>query len=446
MSDLDQWMKSRGIREVECLVPDMSGIARGKILPANKFMALNHEKGLRVPESVFVQTVTGEYPEEDVTSESNIDVFIRPDGDTIRMVPWYSEPTAQVICDCYYADNRPVNISPRHVLKKVIDLYAERGLQPIVAPELEFFLVKTNPDPDYALEPPVGRSGRPENGRQSYGIDAVSEFDALFDDVYNFCHAQEIDIDTLSHEAGAAQMEINFNHGHPLLLADTVFIFKRTVRQAAIRNGVYATFMAKPMQNEPGSAMHIHQSLLDVKTGLNPFSTSEGEDTELFRHYIGGLRKYLPQTMLLFGPNVNSYRRLVANFDAPINTHWGQDNRTVGLRVPISSPKARRIENRLPGADANPYLAIAGSLACGLLGMSEKIDPGKAIEGSGYTRAHSLPRHFPEALDKFASSKPLKDILGEDFVEAYTAVKKAEWDAYQRVVSSWEREYLLLSV
>ncbi|MBW7849848.1 MAG: glutamine synthetase [Rhodospirillales bacterium] len=446
MTDLVKWIRDRGITEVECLVPDISGIARGKILPAQKFAASHSDRGLRLPESIFVQTVTGDYPEEDVTGEANGDIYLRPDPDTIRVVPWYEEPTAMVINDCVYADGSPVRISPREVLRRVLGLYHHRGWNPVVAPELEFFLVKVSSDPDYPLEPPIGRSGRPEIGRQSYGIDAVNEFDPLFEDVYDFCEAQAIDIDTLSHEAGAAQMEINFNHGEPLALADQVFMFKRTMRQAALRHQVYATFMAKPMQNEPGSAMHLHQNLLDAASGRNLFATEAGEDTELFRWFIGGLRKYLPSAMLLFAPNVNSYRRLVPDYDAPINVHWGRDNRTVGLRVPVSDSAGRRIENRLAGADANPYLAIAGSLACGWLGMQEKIDPGKPIDGSAYTRAHSLPRHLPDALAKFSAARPLREILGEDFVEVLTAVKQAEWDAYQRVVSSWEREYLLLNV
>ncbi|WP_142847636.1 glutamine synthetase family protein [Telmatospirillum sp. J64-1] len=445
-TDLKDWIRSNAITEVESVVPDMSGVARGKIVPAHKFLRSQQGRDMRLPESVFIQTVTGSYPEEDVTSEANGDVYLQPDLSSLRMVPWYSEPTGLVINDCFYADGSPVGISPRQVLKKVLALYDERGWKPIVAPELEFFLVKPSDDPDYPLEPPIGRSGRPETGRQSYGIDAVNEFDPLFDDIYDFCEVQRIDVDTLSHEAGAGQMEINFNHGEPLDLADQVFLFKRIVRQAALRHKVYATFMAKPMENEPGSAMHLHQNVIDKKTGRNLFSTDDGKDTDLFRWFIGGLRKYLPHAMLLFAPNVNSYRRLVPDYDAPINVHWGHDNRTVGLRVPESAPQARRVENRLAGADANPYLAIAGSLACGLLGIIEKIDPGKPIEGSAYTRAHSLPRHQPESVAKFSAIKPLRDMLGEDFVEVFAAVKLAEWEAYHRVVSSWEREYLLLNV
>lgn len=447
MESLKNWLDSRRITEVECLVPDMSGIARGKILPASKFIRSISENTLCLPESLFMQTVTGEYPwDEDVTSASDGDIYLQPDPSTVRVVPWISDPTAQIIADCTYADGKPVDFSARHVLRRVLELYDAEGWQPIVAPELEFFLVKVNTDPDYPLEPPIGRSGRPETAPQAYGIDAVNEFDPLFEDVYAYCEAQNIDIDTLSHEAGAAQMEINFNHGDALELADQAFLFKRTVRQVALQHKVYATFMAKPLQNQPGSAMHIHQSLLDKQTGRNLFSTESGKDTILFRRFIGGLQKYLPFVMPLLAPNVNSYRRLALYSDAPINVHWALDNRTVGLRVPRSSPSARRVENRVAGADTNPYLAIAASLACGYLGVMDKVSPKAPIEGSGYERAFSLPRHLPDALNKFIGCKPLRRVLGERFMDAVYAVKMAEWERYQRVISSWEREYLLLNV
>jgi glutamine synthetase len=315
-----------------------------------------------------------------------------------------------------------------------------------VAPELEFFLVQVNKDPDYPLVPPVGRSGRTESGRQAYGIDAVNEFDPIFEDVYDYCEAQRIDIDTLTHEAGAAQIEINFNHGDPLELADQVFLFKRTVRETAIRHNVYATFMAKPMQGEPGSAMHVHQSVVEKDTGRNLFSTDEGEDTPLFLNHIAGLQKYLPSAMPLLAPNVNSYRRLIAGSDAPINVHWGRDNRTTGFRVPVSQPESRRVENRVAGADANPYLALAASLACGYLGMIQDLEPTDPVKGSAHRLAYTLPRHQSDAINKFNASKPLREIFGERFIAAVTHVKQAEYDAYQRVISSWERENLLLNV
>jgi glutamine synthetase len=443
-SPIRQFLKDHGIQEVEAIIPDLAGVARGKLVPAEKYV---EEQGMRLPESIFLQTVTGEYPEDDsAINPSEIDIVLKADPTTIRVVPWAAEPTAQVIHDCWYHDGRPVTMAPRYVLRRVLDLYATHGWKPVVAPELEFFLVEPNIDSDYPLKPPVGRSGRPEIGRQSYSIAAVNEFDPLFDDVYAFCEAQDIEIDTLIHEAGAAQMEINLLHGDPMNLADQAFLFKRTAREAALRHKMYATFMAKPMAREPGSAMHIHQSVVDAKTGDNIFSAPDGSPTPLFFAHIAGLQKYLPSAMSLFAPNVNSYRRTTPHNSAPINVHWGYDNRTAGLRVPMSDPAARRVENRLGGADANPYLAIAASLACGYLGMVEGLKPTEPITGSAYDLPFQLPRTLAEALSLLRESRPLVELFGERFVLAYAAVKESEYEAFLQVISAWEREHLLLNV
>jgi glutamine synthetase len=443
-SPIRQFLKDHGISEVEAIIPDMAGVARGKVVPAEKYM---EEEGMRLPESIFLQTVTGEYPADDsAINPSEIDIVLKADPNTIRVVPWAAEPTAQVIHDCFYGDGRPVPMAPRYVLRRVLDLYATHGWEPVIAPELEFFLVEPNIDSDYPLKPPIGRSGRPEIGRQSYSIAAVNEFDPLFDDVYAFCEAQEIEIDTLIHEAGAAQMEINLLHGGALGLADQAFMFKRTAREAALRHKMYATFMAKPHAKEPGSAMHLHQSVVDVKTRLNIFSAADGAPTSLFFSHIAGLQRYLPAAMSLFAPNVNSYRRTTPYNSAPINVHWGYDNRTAGLRVPMSAPSARRVENRCGGADANPYLAMAASLACGYLGMVEGLKPTEPISGSAYDLPFQLPRTLAEALRLMRECRPLVDLFGERFVAAFSAVKESEHEAFLQVISAWEREHLLLNV
>ncbi len=444
MSKLQQFFKEHGISEVEALVPDMAGVARGKIMPAEKFA---DEEGMRLPESVFLQTVTGEYPsDERAINPAEIDIVLKGDANAVHVVPWAAEPTAQVIHDAFYSDGGPVTMAPRYVLQAVLGLYAQQGWRPVVAPELEFYLVEPNIDADYPLKPPVGRSGRPEIGRQAYSIAAVNEFDPLFDDIYAFCEAQGIEIDTLIHEDGAAQMEINLLHGDAVSLADQVFLFKRTAREAALRHKMYATFMAKPMAREPGSAMHIHQSILDTKTGKNIFSDTYGNPTPLFFAHIAGLQKYLPAAMSIFAPNVNSYRRITRHLAAPINTLWGYDNRTAGLRVPMSGPESRRVENRVGGADANAYLAIAASLACGYLGMKEGLKPTEPITGSAYELPFSLPRSLEESLRLLRECEPLIDLLGERFVLAYTAVKESEYETFLKVISSWEREHLLLNV
>ena len=202
-----QFFKEHGISEVEAVLPDMAGIARGKVMPAMKFA---EDEGMRMPESIFLQTVTGEYPEDDrAIHPSEIDIALTGDPNTIRVVPWAAEPTAQVIHDCFDKYGKLIPFAPRSVLRRVCDLFDTEGWSPVVAPEVEFYLVARNTDPDIPLKPPIGRSGRAETSRQAYSIDAVNEFDPLFDDMYAFCEAQNIDIDTLIHEDGAAQMEIN---------------------------------------------------------------------------------------------------------------------------------------------------------------------------------------------------------------------------------------------
>ena len=440
------WLDERGLEDIECIVPDMSGVARGKMMPVGKFLDTPR---MSLPGSIFTQTITGEYPDEEdgyPYDSADGDIHLEPDYSTLSVVPWASDPTAQVIHDAYHQDGRPVDIAPRQLLRRVIDLYHHKGWSPIVAPEIEFYFVERNQDPDYPLKPPVGRSGRAETGRQSYSMAAVNEFDDLFDDIYDFSEAQGLEIDTLIHEEGAAQMEINLRHGDPLALADQVFLFKRTIREAALNHNMYATFMAKPIANEPGSAMHIHQSIVNTKTGQNVFSEKDGKPTEEFFSFLAGQQKYLPHVMCILAPYVNSYRRLMRKSVAPINVHWGYDNRTVGLRVPNSSPESRRIENRIPSSDANPYLAIAASLACGYLGMREGLKPSEPIEGSAYDKPFGLPRGLLEALQLFEECEELVEIFGTNFVQTYRAIKQAEFETFMRVISPWEREYLLLNV
>ncbi len=445
--DLEQWFNERRVTEIECLVPDLTGVARGKILPREKF---TEDRGMRLPEAVVAMGVTGEFPEEgpyyDVIAPTDRDMHLQPDPSTVRIVPWATDPTAQVIHDCYDRDGVLVPFAPRSVLRHVCDLYDAMGWSPVVAPELEFYLVARNTDPDVPLKPPVGRSGRSETSRQAYSIDAVNEFDPLFEDVYDYCEKMELNVDTLIHEVGAGQMEINFFHDHPLGLADEVFLFKRTVREAALRHDMFATFMAKPIAGEPGSAMHVHQSVVRKSDGGNIFSLPDGSPSPEFFWYIGGLQKYIPAAMALFAPYVNSYRRLVRSNAAPINIQWGSDNRTVGIRSPVAGAASRRIENRVIGADANPYVALAATLACGYLGIRNRIEPAPECKGDAYLGDFQLPRSLSEALAALRAGKDLAEVLGAGFVTVYAEVKEVEYAEFMKVISPWEREHLLLHV
>ena len=448
MEAVESFLKQNNITEVESTLPDMTGNARGKFYPTQKFLA---EDGARIPESILIQTVNGEWGENysDIVDPTDKDMHLVPDPDSLRLVPWADEPTALVINDCYTSSGELHPLASRSVLRRILALYEAEGLKPIVAPEVEFYLVQKNINPDSEIKPATGRSGRRETARQSYSIDAVNEFGPVIDTLYSYCSELSLDVDTLIHESGAAQMEINFLHGDALNLADQVFTFKRALRETALKHDMYCTFMAKPMQSEPGSSMHIHQSLIDIKSGKNVFAGSkEGEYSELFYNYLGGLQEYTPSAISLFAPNVNSYRRFAPDIAAPVNFEWGFDNRTAGLRVPDSPPQASRVENRFAGADCNPYLAFAASLACGYIGIKNKLKPSEPNMGLAAKDGDpvEVARSLEEALRLLEDCPEIQALLGERFVAAYIGVKRAEFETFHQVISSWEREFLLLTV
>jgi len=316
---------------------------------------------------------------------------------------------------------------------------------PIVSPEVEFYLLNAHSDPNAEAEPPEGRLGWTAGARQPFSIDTMNDFEPFINDLYSYCEVQGIRIDSLSQEMGPAQFEINFLHGNAIELADQVFLFKRTVREVAIEHEMHATFLAKPMAEEAGSALHVHQSIVD-KDGNNIFSNKDGEASDLFYGYLGGLQNYMPEALLMFAPYVNSYRRFLSPFASPVNLAWAIDNRTVGLRVPDSGPENRRIENRLAGSDVNPYLVLAATLACGYLGMIEGRKPTAATEGSAYSDKFTLHRHVYASLQALQGSAAMRDILGDDFVDLYCAVKENEYREFQAIITPWEREILMFNV
>lgn len=441
---LQTWLNGRMPEEVECVVPDMVGIGRGKAMPGHKFASQGR---MFLPASIFFQTVTGGYAEVDIVNAwAESDLVLVPDLSTARAVPWTSDVTMQVICDMHEQDGRPSGLAPRNVLKRILELYAREGWRPVIAPEMEFYLTKRNIDPDVPISPPVGRTGRQGVGRQAYSISGVDEYSAVVDDIYDFAEAQGLEIDTVMQEGGAGQLEINLNHGDPLDLADQVFLFKRTIREAALRHDCYATFMAKPMQEEPGSAMHLHQSVVDIATGKNIFNDANDEPTALFHGFLAGQQTYLNSVVCILAPYVNSYRRMVPGAAAPINLEWGADNRSTGLRIPVSSPEARRVECRVVGMDTNPYLAMAACLACGFLGMKEGLTPRAQVMSDAGDLPHELPHDVMEALRLFEQAINVQELLGAEFSRVYIAIKRAEYDEFLQVISPWEREHLMLNV
>jgi len=440
-----EWLAGRRVDDVECVVADLAGTARGKAMPARKFARAD---AMYLPTSIFYQTITGEYIDlEDMPDQwTESDLVLVPDFEAATAVPWSADVTLQVVHDVQNQDGSPHAMAPRNVLKRVLAAYAKQGWRPVVAPEIEFFLTSPNVDPNLPVEPPIGRTGRQGIARQAYSMSAVEEYGPVIDDIYSFAEAQGFEIDTIIQEGGAGQIEINLQHGDPVHLADQVFFYKRLIREAALRNKCFATFMAKPMQEQPGSAMHIHQSVIDSKTGRNVFNDDTDEPSSLFYGFIAGQQQLLPNVLCMLAPYVNSYRRFRRDDSAPINLEWGIDNRTTGIRVPVSSAQSRRVENRVVGMDSNPYLAIAASLACGLLGMLNKSEPRAGVTSDAYALPHDIPRDLSRALELFNDIPELEELLGTEFCSLYRAVKSQESDAFLQVISPWEREHLLLNV
>lgn len=440
----ESFFSGHGIREVECIFPDVTGYPRGKLMPASSF-ATGQE--LRIAQAIPMQCVTGDYSYDPVFPDADPDVRLVPDYRTLRRAPWSSVPRALAIHDCVELDGSPCVFAPRALLRSVLARYAAAGLRPVVAPEIEFYLVAPCTDPAQPLQAPGARNGRAEVGQSAFSMNMLNELAPFWDALRAALDMLGIDADTWIHEVGASQYEINLLHGDALEVADQAFLFKYAAREIAIRHGLNAVFMAKPIARAQGSSMHLHQSVIDAE-GRNIFSSADGQASAEFHHFIGGLQAYGPDMLLLFAPHVNSYRRFVKGSQAPINLAWGHDNRTVGLRIPASAPAARRVENRIAGADANPYLAIAASLAAGLAGLQERCQPSPEVApgANAYAQSHGLERSFLPALERMAASESCQRLLGERFVRGFTAVKALEYDSYLSEISAWERRFLLPQV
>jgi glutamine synthetase len=434
--------KQHGIADVECIFPDISGYPRGKLMPAANFLAGGE---LRICQAIPMQAITGEYSYNPVFPDSDPDVRLVPDYRTVALSPWASVPRAMAVHDCVELNGELCQFAPRSVLKQVLASYTVRGMRPVVAPEIEFYLTAANADPAQPLAAPKLRGGRAEVGQSAFSLNMLNELAPFWDEFRVACHTLGIHTDTWIHEVGGLQYEINLMHGDAVQVSDQAFLFKYAAREIALKHGLNAVFMAKPVAGSAGSSMHLHTSLVNAH-GDNVFSQADGSASDLFGHFIAGLQTYGPELMLMFAPNVNAYRRYVAGSQAPTNMAWGYDNRTTGLRIPASNAAARRVENRVAGADANPYLAMAATLAAGLKGIEEKLVPSEPLAGNGYDQAHGLPRSMETALDRMQNSRFARDVFGEDFVTGYCAVKALELDSFQSEVSAWERRFLLPQV
>jgi len=429
-----------GIDEIECVTPDLNGVPRGKVMTAEGFL---EGRRLQLARGVLLQCIMGGYPPAKFYGSDDGDLALVADPSQVHRLPWSDEPRALAICDADELEGGSSNLSTRGQLKKVIAGYAAHGLAPVVATELEFFVFAANPDPTQPFKPPLGLDGRREEGHSAFSVSSNNGLRPFFSEVYKCMAALGLPRDTFMHEMGVSQFEINLLHGDPLLLADQTFLFKHLLKEVALKHGLTVVCMAKPLAHTPGSSMHIHQSVVDATTGENVFSNADGQPTAMFRHFIGGQQAAMADFTALFAPNVNSYQRLCHPFASPNNACWSHDNRAAGLRIPASAPVARRVENRLPGADANPYLAIAASLAAGLYGIEHTLEPSEQIQGEFVVPDHlSLPCTLHAALERLKRSQLAKELFGSEFIEGYVASKTLELTSFFDEITPWERRVL----
>ncbi|WP_177410600.1 glutamine synthetase family protein [Pseudomonas sp. SDI] len=402
---------------------------------------------LQMARGVLLQCIMGGYPPARFYGSDDSDLALVADPQQIHRLPWSNEPRALAICDAVEFNGESSGLSSRGLLKKVIARYAALGLAPVVATELEFFIFAANPDPRQPFLPPLGLDGRREDGGSAFSVSSNNGLRPFFNEVYRCMAALGLPRDTFMHEMGVSQFEINLLHGDPLLLADQTLLFKHLLKEVALKHGVTVVCMAKPLAKTPGSSMHIHQSVVDSGTGQNVFSDAQGQPTPAFYHFIGGQQACMAEFTALFAPNVNSYQRLCHPYASPNNACWSEDNRAAGLRIPASSPVARRVENRLPGADANPYLAIAASLAAGLYGIEQQLQPAPAIQGEFEVPENlSLPCTLHAALERLKRSQLARELFGSEFVEGYIASKTLELTSFFDEITPWERRVLAAPV
>jgi len=438
-----------GLAFVDLLIPDIQGVIRGKRINAEVLPKVA-ERGLRLPGSVFAMDGTGENVEGTglIFSEGEKDRICRLVPGSLAPVPWAPHPTAQALLAMFEEDGRPFFADPRHVLEGVLARYRARGLTPVIAVELEFYLFDRERDQEGRPRFPVSPvSGRRLSLVQCFGMDDIYQFEPVLHEIAQACAAQGIPAETAVSEYAPAQFEINLHHlPDAVRAADHGVLLKRAIKSVAAKHGLDASFMAKPLADSTSSGTHIHFSLLD-ESGRNVFDDGSATGSALMRHALGGLMATAAEAFALFAPNANSFRRFGPGTYAPISPAWGLNNRTTGLRIPPEGDGARRIEHRFAGADAHPHLVVAAVLAGALHGLENRLDPGPPVEGNAYAQVTTrLPITWDSALDAFAAARVIPDYLGSEFCRIYGAVRRQERDRFQRIVTPLEYEWYLLNV
>jgi len=450
-SELDDFLqKYPETRFMDVFVPDLNGILRGKRIQAEEFSKV-FGNGSNYVASTPLMNVLGDISESISYGNDDGDPDLKSIAvpGSLAPVPWATLPTAQCLLEIIELDGSPFFLDPRNVLRKALQPLTEMGLNPIMATELEFYLVEHDGNSFKPRLPNIPGSSLPQGGHQYGSFDDLESVDDFLTDLDAFCTAQNIPAGTALSEYSPGQFEINLNHiDDPVLACDHAVLLKRAVKAAARKNGLAATFMAKPFQEHAGNGLHIHTSLLDGD-GNNVFSgkCKDGEFSDTLRHAIGGLGQVMAESMAIFAPNANSYRRYAPDFYVPATPNWGPNHRDLAMRIPISSQKNRRVEHRVAGADACPYLVVAAVMAGIHHGITNQLDPGPMVaEKQKVDYEISLPVRWPKSLDAFHAGQVLPRYFGEEYHHLFEVCRREESDLFHAQVSNRDYEWYLRAV
>lgn len=437
------------IEVIEAFVIDANGVPRGKWIPRDRARDV-FANGMALPRSIYALDVWG----RDVNAAGLAEGTGDPDGlcmpvaDTMAKVPWLSRPTAQVILGMRNSDGSAFYADPRNVLSAVLKRFEARGLTPVVALEFEFYLI----DPVHSALDPV----RPPNSRdvrwqsrqtQVLSISELHEFEMVFADIARACEAQGVPADTFLRENGPGQYEVNLKHvPDALLAADHAVLLKRIIKGVARKHDYDATFMAKPYGQHAGSGMHVHFSLLD-EDGENIFIGDGNETSPRLLAAVAGLLEAMPESMAVFAPNANSFRRVTLSEHAPMFASWGYETRSAAVRIITQRREATRVEHRVAGADSNPYLVLAAILESALQGIEENLRPGEPLIADNHTDSHQpLPNNWDHAIKLFEASSFTESCLGTDYKALYLACKNQELAEFRGRVTDVEYDAFIKTV
>lgn len=438
---------------LELLIPDLNGVLKGKRVRPGDFKK-SCDGGFVFCAGATLLTTLGEtvsgipFGEDD--GDPDLPAVLIPGS--IAPVPWARKPLGQALFRIQDGDGANFFGDPRTVLETALAPFREMGLKPVVATELEFYLLDASTEDVSVGAPKIPGTNRTQPGTQVYHPDDLFEVEAFLDDVYDWCDAQNVPAEAAISEYSPGQFEINLHHVDDAVLAcDHAVLLKRIIKAAARKHGFIACFMAKPFEEDAGSGLHIHMSLVD-KNGKNYFS--QGKDSlssppfsARLRHAVGGLLKLMPESTLIGAPNANSYRRLRPDMFAPVEPNWGVNHRVVSVRIPDSDAANLRFEHRTSGADANPYLVMASVVAGAHHGIKNKIDPGTMIEqGAKITPKLRIPNRWESAIDRFSRSKVLPDYLGKQYCKYYALNRRAEAEKFHNQISQLDFDWYLRAV